>query len=75
MRFAVKSPGGITEAFLHADDADEAVKDAARQIVEDYELPLHLELWTAPTEGGQPSRRADFRFVAVDQNGDVIDLG
>ena len=74
MRFAVKSAGGITEAFLHADDVDEAVKDAAKQIVEDYELPLHLELWTAPPDG-QPFRRAEFRFVAVDQNGDLIDLG
>ena len=51
MRFAVKSAGGITEAFLHADDVDEAVKDAAKQIVEDYELPVHLELWTAPPAG------------------------
>ena len=33
MRFAVKSAGGITDAFLHADDVDEAVKDAAKQIV------------------------------------------
>ena len=75
MRFAVESAGGITEAFRHADDVDEAVKDAAKQIVEDYKLPLHLELWTAPTEGGQPFRRAEFRFVAVGQNGDLIDLG
>ena len=75
MRFAVKSAGGITEAFLHADDVDGAVRDAAKQIVEDYELPVDLELWTAPPQGGQPSRRAEFRFVAVDHNGDVIDLG
>ena len=75
MRFAAKSAGGITEAFLHADDLDEAVKDAAKQIIEDYELPVDLELWTAAPEGGQPSKRAEFRFVAVDQNGDVIDLG
>ena len=75
MRFAVKSAGGITEAFLHADNVDEAVKDAAKQIAADYDLPVDLELWTAPPQGGHPSRRAEFRFVAVDQNGDVIDLG
>ena len=74
MRFAVKIAGGITEAFLQADDVGEAVKDAAKQIAADYELPVDLELWTAPPQGSQPSRRAEFRFV-VDQNGDVIDLG
>ena len=30
MRIAVKSTGGITESFIHVDDVDEGVKEAAR---------------------------------------------
>ena len=74
MRFAVKSSGGVTEAFLHADDIADAVREAARQIIEDYEVPVRLELWTAPPNGGQPGRRAAFRFVAVTEQGELIDL-
>ena len=74
MRFAVKSSGGITEAFLHADDVADGVREAARQMIEDYELPVRLELWTAPPNGGQSARRAGFRFVAVTEDGELIDL-
>ena len=74
MRFAIKSDGGITEAFLHADDVEAGVQEAARQIVASHDLPIRLELWTAPPQGGHPARRAGFRFVAVNDRGDVIDL-
>ena len=70
----MKSDGGITEAFLHADDVDAGVRAAARRMIEDYGLPVRLELWTAPPTGGQPSQRTAFRFVAVNAHGDVIDL-
>ena len=60
MRFAVKSAGGISEAFLHADDVAEAAKDAARQIVEDYDLPLGLELWTPPRKSASPPDAPSF---------------
>ena len=48
MRIAVKSAGGITECFLHADNAEEGAKDAAKQIADDYGLPTDIELWSDP---------------------------
>ena len=74
MRIAVKSAGGITECFLHAENATEGAKDAARQIVEDYGLPTDLELWSDPPDGGTPRRLAELRFVALDGDGTVLEL-
>ena len=73
MRIAVKSAGGIVECFLHADNADEGAKDAARQIAEDYGLPVNLELWSDPADG-TPRRLGELRFVALDGQGNVVDL-
>ena len=64
MRIAVKSAGGITECFLHADNAAEGAKDAARQIAEDYGLPVDLELWTDSPDG-PPRRLGELRFVGT----------
>ena len=61
MRIAVKSAGGVTECFLHAENAAEAARDAARQIAEDYGLPVDLELWSDPPDGGAPPRRTPVR--------------
>lgn len=73
MRIAVKSAGGITECFLHADNAAEGAKDAARQIAEDYGLPIDLELWSDHPDG-PPRPLGEFRFVALDGHGNVIQL-
>ena len=73
MRIAVKSAGGIVECFLHAGNADEGAKDAARQIAEDYGLPVDLELWSDPPDG--PARRlGELRFVALAGDGTVLQL-
>ena len=73
MRIAVKSAGGITECFLNADNPEEGAKDAARQIAEDYGLPVDLELWTDPPDG-PPRRLGELRFVALAGDGTVLDL-
>ena len=73
MRIAVKSAGGITESFLHVDNAEEGAKDAARQIVEDYGLPVDLELWSDPPDG-PPRRLRGLRFVALDDDGTVLEF-
>ncbi len=73
MRIAVKSAGGITECFLHVDTVAEGARDAARQIAEDYGLPVDLELWSAPRDG-PPRRLGKFRFVALDGDGTVVQL-
>ena len=75
MRIAVKSMGGITESFLHVDNVEEGVREAARQLVEDYGLPTDIELWSDNPDAGQPRRLAEFSFVAVTPAGDVVDLG
>ena len=74
MRIAVKSAGGIVECFLHAENAEEGAKDAAKQIAEDYGLPVDLELWSDPPDGGTPRRLAELRFVALDGQGTVLEL-
>jgi len=74
MRIAVKSAGGIVECFLHAENADEGAKDAARQIAEDYGPPVDLELWSDPPDGSAPRRFAELRFVALDVQGTVLEL-
>ena len=51
MRIAVKTSANITECFLHADNAEAGAKDTARQIAEDYCLPVDLELWSDPPHG------------------------
>ena len=73
MRIAVKSTGGITECFLHAENAAEGAKDAAKQIAEDYGLPTDIELWSDPPDG-TPRRFGELRFVALDGDGTVIQL-
>ena len=74
MRIAVKSTGGITESFLHVEDAAEGVKEAAKQIAADYGLPTDIELWSDHPDAAQPRRLAEFRFVAVTPGGDVVEL-
>lgn len=74
MRIAVKSAGGIVECFLHADNAEEGAKDAAKRIAEDYGLPVDLELWSDPPDGGTPRRLTELRFVALDGEGTVLEL-
>lgn len=74
MRIAVKSAGGITESFLHVETVDEGVREAAKQIAEDYGLPTEISLWSDHPDAGQPRRLGGFRFVAVTPAGDVIDL-
>ena len=74
MRIAVKSAGGVTECFLHAANAAEGVKDAARQIAEDYGLPVDLELWSDPPDGTAPRRLGELRFVALAGDGTVVEL-
>ncbi|MCY3813567.1 MAG: hypothetical protein OXH15_17375 [Gammaproteobacteria bacterium] len=73
MRIAVKSAGGITECFLHAENAKEGAKDAARQIAEDYGLPVDVELWSDPPDGA-PRRLGELRFVALAGDGTVLQL-
>ena len=74
MRIAVKSSGGITEAFLHVENVEEGVREAARQLVEDYGLPTDIVLWSDHPDAGQPRRLGGFRFVAVTPGGDVVEL-
>ena len=74
MRIAVKSTGGITESFLHVENVEEGVKEAAKQIAEDYGLPTDIELWSDHPGGGPPRKLGEFRFVAVDGAGNVVEL-
>ena len=74
MRIAVKSTGGITECFLHAENAAEGAKDAAKQIAEDYGLPTDIELWSDHPDGGTPRKLGELRFVALDGDGTVVEL-
>ncbi|MDE0367094.1 MAG: hypothetical protein OXP09_16175 [Gammaproteobacteria bacterium] len=74
MRIAVKSTGGITESFVHVDNVEEGVREAAKQIVEDYSLPTDIELWSDNPDAGQPHKLCEFRFVAVTSGGDVVEL-
>ena len=74
MRIAVKSTGGITESFLHVDNVEEGVTEAARQLARDYGLPTDIELWSDHPDAGQPRRLGEFRFVAVTPTGDVVEL-
>ena len=74
MRIAVKSTGGITESFVHVDNVEEGVREAAKRIVEDYGLPADIELWSDNPDAGQPRKLGEFRFVAVTPGGDVVDL-
>ncbi len=74
MRIAVKSAGGIVECFLHADNAEEGAKDAAKQIAEDYGLPVDLELWSDPPDGSAPRQLGELRFVALAGDGTVVQL-
>ena len=70
----MKSAGGITESFLHVENAEEGVKEAAKQIARDYGLPTDIELWSDNPDAGPPRRLAEFRFVAVTPGGDVVEL-
>ena len=75
MRIAVKSAGGITECFLHVDNVEEGSREAARQIAEDYGLPVDIELWSDSPDGPAPSRKlGELRFVALDGNGNLVQL-
>ena len=74
MRIAVKSAGGITEAFIHVENAEAGVKQAARQIAEDYALPTDIELWSDDPDGGPVRKLGALRFVAVDGQGNVVEL-
>ena len=75
MRIAVKSAGGITESFVHVENVEEGVKEAAKQIAEDYGLPTDIELWSDNPDSGPPGKLGEFRFVAVDGAGNVVELG
>ena len=74
MRIAVKSAGGITESFIHVDNVSAGIKEAARQIAEDYGLPTDIELWTDNPDSGPPRKLGEFRFVAVDGGGNVVEI-
>ena len=74
MRIAVKSAGGITESFLHVENVAEGVKEAAKQIAEDYGLPTDIELWSDRPAAGPPKKLGEFRFVALDGDGTVVEL-
>lgn len=74
MRIAVKSAGGITEAFIHVQNAEEGIKEAARQIAEDYSLPTDVELWSDHPDAGTARKLGELRFVAVDGQGNVVEL-
>lgn len=74
MRIAVKSTDGITESFLHVEHVDDGVREAARQLVEDYGLPTDIELWSDPADAGRCRRLGGFRFVAVTPAGDVVEF-
>ena len=74
MRIAVKSAGGITESFLHVENVEEGVKEAAKQIAEDYGLPTDIELWSDRPDAGPPRKLGELRFVALDGDGTVVEL-
>ena len=74
MRIAVKSTGGITESYIHVDNVAAGIKEAARQIAEDYGLPADIELWSDGPDAGAPRKLGEFRFVAVDGGGNVVEL-
>ena len=74
MRIAVKSAGGITESFLHVDTVDEGLREAAKQIAEDYGLPTDIELWSDNPDGGPARKLGELRFVAVDGQGNVVEI-
>ena len=74
MRIAVKSAGGITESFIHVENVEDGVKEAAKQIAEDYGLPTDIELWSDNPDGDPARRLAELRFVAVDGQGNVVEL-
>ena len=75
MRIAVKSAGGITESFIHVENVEEGVRQAARQIAQDYALPTDIELWSDRPDGAPPRKLGELRFVAVDGEGNVVELG
>ena len=74
MRIAVKSAGGITESFIHVENVDEGLKEAAKQIAVDYGLPTDIELWSDNPDAGPPRKLGEFRFVGVDGDGNVVEL-
>ena len=74
MRIAVKSAGGITESFLHVENVEAGVKEAAKQIAEDYGLPTDIELWSDHPDAGPPRKLGELRFVALDGDGTVVEL-
>ena len=57
MHIAVKSTGGITEYYIHVDNVDEGIREAAKQIAEDYGLcrPTSSCGRTTPTAGRRAS--------------------
>ena len=74
MRIAVKSTGGITESFIYVDNVAEGVRQAAKHIAEVYCLPTDIELWSAGSDGGPPRKLGELRFVALDADGNVVEL-
>ena len=74
MRIAVKSTGGITESFIHVENVEEGVKEAAKQIIEHYGLPTDIDLWSDHPDAGAPRKLGELRFVAVDGAGNVVEL-
>ena len=74
MRIAVKSTGGITESFVHVDNVEEGVREAAKQIVEDYGLPTDIELWSDSPDAALPRKLGEFRFVVLTGDGTVVEL-
>ena len=73
MRIAVKSAGGITESSIHVEDVEEGVRQAARQIAEDYVLPTDIQLWSDNSDGRSLRKLGELRFVAVDGEGTVVE--
>ena len=74
MRIAVKSTGGITESFIHVENVEEGVREAAKQIAADYGLPTDIELWSDHPDAGAPRKLGELRFVALDGAGNVVEL-
>lgn len=75
MRIAVKSAGGITECFIHVNGVDEGLREAARQIAEDYALPADVELWSDDPGGNAPPKKlGELSFAAIDPDGNVLPL-
>ena len=74
MRIAVKSAGGITECFLHADNVAAGIREAARQIAEDYSLPTDLKLWSDPPDASPSRQLAELRSVALDGSDAIVEL-